>query len=498
MIDIESIIKSFDVKEQKGFIDYLNRKNKRSDTKNIELFKLLADTGSDKKRIAQALYDSDNKNAYHGLRHRLFDSLIDYTANKNLEDENSIDIQIIKYILASRTFLLQKNFPTAYKLLDRAEKIADENSLFPILNEIYHTKIQYAPEYSKANLDALIIKQEENRKKHQLEDQLNIIYSKLKSALNTISYKKTTINFETVLKETLEGSDIKIDESLSFKSLYQILAVANISAIATSKYYEIENFVLKSYEILKNKQETDKQLYYQIQIVYIIANTLFRNKKFKLSLKYIEEMEQLMLQKKRKYYKGFILKSILIKALNLNYNNAPLEAISITNQVLSKKHDDIEALLDLHLSLVMFYFQQSELKKAKSILSRFYHTDNWYIKKAGIDWVIKKNIAELLLYLELNEDDLFESRFKSFKRLYSKYLKSIHQHRILTFVDFVESHYKNPTMTTSKAFIHRVETSFEWKTTKEEDIFVMSFYAWLKSKIESKPLYESTLELIKK
>lgn len=498
MIDIESIIKTLDTKEHKAFIDYLSKKNKRNDTKNIQLFKLFADDDYDKKNIVTKLYGSDNKNAYHGLRNRLFDSLIDFTANKNLEDENSIDIQIIKYILASRTFLLQKNFPTAYKLLDKAEKLADENSLFPILNEIYHTKIQYAADYPKADLKTLIKKQEDNHKKHQLEDQLNIIYSKLKSALKAVGYKKATVNFELLLKETLEDSDIKIDESLSFKSLYQILAVANISAIATSKYYEIEDFVLKSYKVLKNKKETDKQLYYQIQIVYIIANTLFRNKKFGNSIKYIEEMEQLMLQKKRKYYKDFILKSTLIKALNLNYNNAFNEAISITDQTLQKKHNDTEALLDLRLSLVMFYFQQNDLKLAKTVLSKFYHTDNWYIKKVGVDWVIKKNIAEILLYIELHEDDLFESRLKSFRRQYSKYLKSIDQSRILIFLDFAESYYKNPTTSTSKKFIDKVEASFEWKTKKEEDIFAMSFYAWLKSKTENKPLYESTLELIKK
>ncbi|ARV09288.1 hypothetical protein BTO05_06415 [Winogradskyella sp. PC-19] len=498
MIDIESIIRTLDTKEHKAFIDYLSKKNKRNDTKNIQLFKLLADDDYDKKNIVTKLYGSDNKNAYHGLRNRLFDSLIDFTANKNLEDENSIDIQIIKYILASRTFLLQKNFPTAYKLLDKAEKLADENSLFPILNEIYHTKIQYAADYPKADLKTLIKKQEDNHKKHKLEDQLNIIYSKLKSAIKAVGYEKTTVNFEALLKETLEGSDIKIDESLSFKSLYQILAVANISAIATSKYYEIEDFVLKSYKILKNKKETDKQLYYQIQIVYIIANTLFRNKKFEYSIKYIEEMEQLMLQKKRKYYKDFILKSTLIKALNLNYNNGFKEAISITNQALQKKHNDIEALLDLRLSLVMFYFQHNDLKLAKTVLSKFYHTDNWYIKKAGIDWVIKKNIAEILLFIELQEDDLFESRLNSFRRQYSKYLKSIDQSRILIFLDFAESYYKNPTISTSKKFIDKVEASFEWKTKREEDIFVMSFYAWLKSKTKNKPLYESTLELIKK
>ena len=321
MISLKSIIETLNPEEEQKFINYLDQKNKRKDTKNIQLFKLLAKSKSDSKTICKQLYKTDKSNAYHALRKRLFQSLIDFTANKNLEDENSIDMQIIKYILASRTYLLQKNYDIAYKILDKAERLADEHLLFPILNEIYHTKIQYAANYSKIDIEDLILKQKENQKKHQLEDQLNIVYAKLKSVLNAISYEGKVINFEQILQTTLKENNIKLNESLSFKSLYQILAIANISALVTTKYFQIEDFVLRSYELVKNKKDTNKQLYYQIHIVYIIANTLFRNKKFEASLRYIKEMEQLMLLKRRIYFKDFILKKTLVEALNLNFKN---------------------------------------------------------------------------------------------------------------------------------------------------------------------------------
>jgi len=238
-------------------------------------------------------------------------------------------------------------------------------------------------------------------------------------------------------------------------------------------------------------------LFYQIHIVYIIANTLFRNKKFKASLLYIIEMEHLMLLKRSVYYKNFILKKALVEALNLNYSNQQEKAIKLVESVIYTKHNDIESLLDLHLSLLMFYFQKEDLPKAKSILSKFYHTDQWYIEKAGIEWVIKKNLAELLLYIELKEDDLFYSRLKSFKRRYTKYLKQIEQLRILTFLNFAEQYYLKPYSITTDDFKNKLELSFKWKTVNEEDIFVMSFYAWLKNKIEKGNLYQTTLKLIK-
>lgn len=497
MIALNSIIESFSTEEQQKFTTYLEQKNKRKDTKNIQLFKLLAKGDTDSKFITKTLYGTEKSNAYHALRKRLFQSLIDFTANKNLEGENSIDMQIIKYIIASRTYLLQKNYEIAYKILDKAENLADEHLLFPILNEIYHTKIQYAPNYLKIDLANLIKKQKENQKRHQLEDQLNIVYAKLKTVLNAVNYKGEIINFEDTIEDLLKASNIELNSSLSFKSLYQILAIANISALMTTKYFQIEDFVLKSYDILKTKKETDKQLYYQIYIVYIIANTLFRNKKFEASLIYINEMEQLMQLKNGIYSKEFILKKTLVKALNLNFNNQQNEAIETVEAIAEKKHNDIEALLDLHLSLLMFYFQKEDLPKAKSILSRFYHTDQWYIEKAGIDWVIKKNLAEILLYIELQDDNLLYSRLKSFKRRYTTYLKQIGQKRILTFLNFAEQFYKNPKITKNENFKIQLKITFEWSSIHEEDIFVISFYAWLKNKFEECSLQETTQKLIK-
>ena len=153
MIGLKSIIDTFNPEDQQKFVLYLEQKNKRKDTKNIKLFKLLAKGEDDSKSICNKLYNTTQNNAYHALRKRLFQSLIDFTANKNLENENSIDMQIIKYLLASRTYLLQKNYDIAYIILDKAERLADTHLLYPILNEIYHTKIQYASNYSKICVD---------------------------------------------------------------------------------------------------------------------------------------------------------------------------------------------------------------------------------------------------------------------------------------------------------------------------------------------------------
>ncbi|WP_347924370.1 hypothetical protein [Pontimicrobium sp. SW4] len=496
MNNINDIVLDLTTEEQQRFITYLEKKNKRNDSKNIQLFKLLVKNEFSSKEICFKLYNINKLNAYHALRKRLYRSLIDYVANTNLEEENSIDMQIIKYILASRTFLQQGQYRVAYNILNKAENLASEHYLFALLSEIYHTQIQYSYSYKELNIDDLISKFQENEKNHHLENQLNIVYAKIRQILNEISFQGEVIDFQSILNNTLKEHNIDINESLSFKSLYQLMSIFSISAFVTNDYLNIEPFLLNTYRPILLHKHKHKQLYYHIHVVYIIANTLFRNKKFSKSIDFLQQMHLLMQEKKGKHYNNFKLKYNLLLALNLNYSNKQKLAIKTLESIVNENHSDIESLLNINLSLITFYFQVDDFKKAHGILSKLYHTDLWYTKKAGIEWVIKKNLIEILLHIELNNIELVESRIASFKRSHFKYLKSIKQDRAITYLLLVESYYKNPEIISGYAFKEKIKSSFEWIKPEQEDIFVMSFYSWLKSKIDNKKLYPTTLNII--
>ncbi|WP_244462115.1 hypothetical protein [Wocania ichthyoenteri] len=488
---------TFSSEDQQHFINYLEKKNKRNDTKNVQLFKYLLQDDLNSNELCYKLYGNQSKGAYHALRKRLYQSIIDFIANTSLQEEKAVDMQIIKYILAARTCLQNKQYKVAYKILDKAETLATEHHLFPLLNEIYHTKIQYAYAHPSIDINQLISKFKSNQKKHQLEDQLNIVYAKIRQTLNNMTYKGDVVDFQTILNNTLKEHHININESMSFKSLYQLVAITSFSAFATNDYLKIEPFLINTYKSILKHKNIDKQMFYHIQILYFIANTLFRNKKFSASLQYLKLMHKYMNEKQKKHYNNFKLKYNLLLSLNLNFTNKQNDAIDLLTPLATIKHADIETLLDIRLSLVMFYFQKNDLKKASNLFSKFYHTDKWYTEKAGKEWVIKKHLIDILLQIELKNIDLVESRLLSFKRNHSKYLKSINQQRALTYLTLVEDCYKTPERVTSEAFKNKVESAFMWIDKTREDIFVMSFYAWLKSKMENKPLYTTTLNLIK-
>ncbi|MBT8262576.1 MAG: hypothetical protein KJO05_07120 [Bacteroidia bacterium] len=89
------------------------------------------------------------------------------------------------------------------------------------------------------------------------------------------------------------------------------------------------------------------------------------------------------------------------------------------------------------------------------------------------------------------------TRLKSFQRISFPKLKALDEYCAIRFVKLVKIYCDDPKAVTSLPFKEKVEYSFERKDAREEDIFVMSFYAWLKSKMELRPIYEITLELVR-
>jgi len=497
MIDLNKLVTSLTSEERSDFVLFLKKKNRRPDAKNLLLFSLLVNGESNSEAICYSLYNKNSKNAYHALRKRLYDSLLDFVATNNMEQENNIEMLLIKNILSARNFFHRKQYELAYQILSKAERIAQEQLLFPILNEIYQTQIQYAHSISTINLTDLITKFNINQQYYLAEERLNIVYATIREQINISIFQKKEINFNTIITDTLNKYQINITESITFKSLYQLISIASISAFATKDYYSNEFFLISIYQKIENHQHKQKQLYYHIQVLYLIANMYFRNKKFKDAFKYLDKMELEMNSNNKKYFNSFTLKYQNLLALCYNYSNQNQKAITIAQPYINKKHDDLTSKLDIVLCLCMYHFHNQDYKEALKTINTFYHSDKWYQQKAGNEWVVKKNLIEILIYIELDHLNLIESRVLSFKRKHSSYLKSIQQDRVLTFISLIEELYFNLNVKKIPEFLNKIEGSFDFLDNNQEDIFVMSFYAWLKAKASKKNIYTTTLEMMK-
>ncbi len=491
MNSISKIISILSSEEKLNFVSHLKQKNKRGDTKNIQLFKLL-DTNTHVDNIDMVLYKKPAKGAYHALCKRLHDSLIDFIATKNLEGETSEHLEILKLLLASRIFFEYHQPKIAFKTLRKAEQKAKSQEIYSILNEVHYTQIQHAHLDTSQSLEVFIEKFKSNKKALQQEENLNLFYATVKQQLTNSS-----LNINQIITTTLRDFNIIIDSDLTYRSLYKILEITSSTAHLTHNYYEVFPFVIATYTQLSLKNDLkEHQLFYYIHILYYVANAYFRNKNFEASLQYLKEIEDHMHSQRKKYYNHFYPQFILLKTLNYNYTHRFTDAIELLSIFPHKKYkNQVAYSLDIKLCLIVFYFQQNEIAKAYQLFKELHHSDTWYSKKTDISWILKKNIIEILLHIELEHLDLVDSRLKSFKRRYFHSLKKNEEHQLITFLQMISIYHQYPEQIHHKNFTSTLNQTIASHQIAKEDIFIISLFAWLKAKVESKNLYQTTLVL---
>ncbi len=484
MTTILDILAVFSPTEKNDFKAYLKKRNQRGDAKNLKLLKLI-DAGITKD-LDVHLYGKPSKAAFHALCKRLQDVLIDFVASKGFEQESSQELEILKLLLASRIFFEQKLYKIGFKTLNKAEVKAEQIDGYSILNEIYHTKIQYSYLNDAWELSELVDTYEKNKRLSHQDFQLNMAYASIKSSLK----QQTGKTVHEIVTQTFSDFHLKVNEDLTYKSLYQLMVITATSARLQNDFYTVAPFMIEVFEVLKQKGAVpEKYRYYHLSMLYVMASTEFRNKRFEASRMLIQEMEEALSRSRKEYWQVFSNKLTVLKALNEVYTGNPSEAINLL-----KKTPETD--LNKMLVLIMCLFQQNMFSEAYGYFIKMARSDDWYEKKMGWTWVLKRNIIEILLLIELDKLDMVLNRFHRFQRKFSKKLKSIEEDRVLIFMDLAKAYYENPASVRSKTFEDKVEASFVWLEREREDIFVMSFYAWLKSKMENRSLYDVTLDLV--
>ncbi len=490
-MDITAIIQSFSTEDSKLFKAYLRSKNRRSDTKNLTLYNLIR-KGTPLKDIDILLYGSPNRNAYHALSKRLQDSLIDFIATQNFENETSDDMQVFKWILAARILYEQDLHKPAQKLLKKATQKAKDLDLHTALIESYHTQFQYSHLHPEVDLQELTQAAQQNQQRFIQQEQLNMAYAHIKRILIFDEHllKK---GIQKTVEEILAAFHIEINETFTFKSLYQLLEIINTAAHLDHNFGEALPFITHTYNLIKKKENVqEKQRFYHIQVLYFMANAHFRVRDFAQATHYLSLMNTEMNAENGKWESRFRENLLLINSFVLNYSgNSSLAIAAIDNHISTstKKVDP-----DVLLAQVVFLTQQGEHKAALSMLNKFKHTDSWYEERLGIDWMIKRDLLSLIIYYELEYIDLVHSQLRSFKRKYKKIILS--EVRLERFIKVFSQIFNDPTIVKKSNFRESVMSQFTVASLKNEDIFMVSFFAWIKATLDNTKLYETTLALL--
>ena len=104
-------------------------------------------------------------------------------------------------------------------------------------------------------------------------------------------------------------------------------------------------------------------------------------------------------------------------------------------------------------------------------------------------------LVENLLLIELNYIDLVESRMNSFRKKHRMHLIKHDESIVLEFLNLVRIFYYKTEDLQSEKFQNKVDSILE-KKRKEDDVFSLCFYAWLKAKLDDTEIYKTSLSII--
>ncbi len=485
------LVKLLNASEQRDFIRYLTKRNKRNDTRNTDLFKALL------KGKESSIKAEIGQNAFNVLNKRLSDRLLDYMAVGMLETHATKEIDILKQLLVARKLIAHRQFKLAFRLLKKAEERAEEIKDYALLNDIYQTLVEYSYHHLAPDQELIFRNHAKYREEFLHQERLNMAYAAVRKAFQNAQTENLEIDLEVLLRENYERFGVSKEQGYNFQTLYQLTQIADIAGSHSRDYHSIDLFFLDQLKSLKGGVlDNEKYLIYHIDVLYLIANIYFRKKDFSRSLLFLEDVYEQMQRYEKRFYKEREVRYLTLLALNYNFTDHHVEALQALEPLLDRSDLSHKELLNPMLVLVMIYFQQNELEKAYKLLTKFQQSDGWYDKAIGREWNLQKRYIEILLHIELGNIDYVDACINSFTRKYGNHFKSAGDTNVLPFLKLVKRYYHDPEIIHTEQFKERVEGSIVWKDKAQEDIFLMCFYAWLKSKMEKRPLYSTTLELI--
>lgn len=492
MSDINDLFSLLSKTEHQEFIQYLKQRNKRHDTRNVAFVQEIIHSKEGK--IRSEIGD----NAYNVLKKRVQDRLIDFLANMAIDKDASEEIYIIKQLLVARKLLQNQLFKQAYKLLLKAEIQAEAIFNYTLLNEIYHTCIEYSHHVTTIDQEELIVKLERNNKRFLEQERLNIVFAIIKKAFNAIEFNAETFDLEELLSTSYERFGISREGAYNFKTLSQLAQIADIYGAYKKDYSTVEIYFEEQLNELEGRVgDSERYLQYHIDVLYHIANIYFRKKQFETSLGYLERMNEQMQRFNKRYFDKYYVKYKNLKCLNLNYCGETKVATDLLESIVNSSKYSSTETLNPQLALAMMHFQNQDYIRTKKLLAGFNRSDLWYERTMGLDWIMNKKYLEIIFHLEIGNSELVESRILNLIRSHGKELKSQKDSHVLNFLKLIQKIHRDPSIVNKPEFRKTVKETIQWKPEGREDIFMISFYAWLKSKMEKKNLYQTTLELVR-
>ena len=494
---LENTILSLEQDEYKQLFSFIKYKPSKRIRKDLLLLELIHTThGTSDKLIEETLDLAAKSNAYHALRKRLLKLIMHFIYLQRIELDSTATSEVMHLLSFADFQYERKNPEQAKKTLAKAETLAEENELFSLLNHVYEKQLEYQSFNTKELEQFTSTKNSYTSIKDQ-QDRASIAFIYLKCQIEDARENNRLVPFQLLLDHTLRKYNLENAVIQRPKMLYQVIETVRSNLLSKKEFYEFEKYLLSiTSEYFSIITFNKKDHIHYLNITYITAHTMYRNRKFNEGIAFLQKLKNGLEKYDKQYYRTFFAKHKLLHAALLFYTNKPLEAIQ-TLEDSKTNHWDLYSQKEqnyLTLNIAFYYYANQQFDKALTYAQELVHTDTWYEKKINKEWALKRSIMDALIQIDFGNEELGLTKINTILQRHKKLFKLelfkrvahflILIKRILTEVDFING----------SELYQLTKTSLINQPEEREDLQAMSLYVWIKARKNNCSYYEVLLE----
>ena len=514
MDDLRTTLLTLSPDDRRDFGRFMERQQRKAigrlDTRLYELL-VLAKELKPEQVIARLYPNAPNPVAYYALRKRLMRQLTDYLLLRQRQLDTTTAASVRGQLTLAQ-YLFEAGIPRlAWNTLRRAEKLAHTNEQYELLNAVYNLQIQYADSPHAEPLDEIIIRRRINKKAADEEERANIADSLLRQRLRDFRVRgRAAVPVDTILQGILAEYDLQEAFARSPSLLSRLMSIARNAMLVRRDFTAFASFIERCYNLMERRHGfAPAQRGHQLKLLYMLAHALYRSRRFAESLAYLEKGQALAATGPARQFSELGPRFTFLLAANYAFLRRNPESIGLLEKVLRAPKlltptDDLTA----RFQLTFHYFAEGQFAKANHTLLSIARTDHWLEQHLGLEWMLNRNIGEVLIQIELNNDDEALTRLRATERVLREQFPAVPAaapaeavpvggpyHAVLVFLTLVRKVIEAPASARHPEFMARVAHVPAFLSQEREDLQVVSFYAWLRARVLGRPYYEVLLEL---
>ena len=463
--------------------------------------------------IAQLYPDEPNPVAYYALRKRVMRHLTDYLLLRQRQLDTTATATVRGHLTLAQ-YLFEAGIPRlAWATLRKAEKLGRETEQHEQLNAVYNLQIQHASSPHAEPLDEILPRYRLNKKAADEEERANIADSLLRQRLRESRVRgRATVAVDAILQQILAEYDLQEAFARSPSLLSRLMSITRSAMLVRRDFTSFAPFIERCYNLMERRHGfAPAQRGHQLKLLYMLAHALYRSRRFAESVAYLEKGTALMSAAAGRPFSEFGPRFTFLLAANYAFLHRNAESIGLLETVL-RASKSLTAADDLtaRFQLTFHYFAEGKFAKANQTLLSLARTDHWLEQHLGLEWLLNRNIGEVLIQIELDNAEQALTRLRAIERTIRDLFPAVPAdaatateavptggpyHPVLIYLSLVRELIESPDAAHDRDFSNRVAHLPPFISQEREDLQVISFYAWLRARTLGRPYYDVLLEI---